>query len=433
MKRNNKIVAALFLTFFFSLTLSAQPKGGTVSVTLDHRDWTYQVGQKARFSILIQRDGQAINNINTHIEIGPEKMPPTLVMDTVLYQGQLAIDGGTLRQPGFLRCTVTTIIDGKPYKAMATAAFSPERIIATAALPEDFSAFWTQTITDARKVPLDPRMKLLTERSTGSLNVYEVSIQSYRRGARIYGILCIPKKEGQYPVVLKVPGAGVRAYRGDTTLAEKGIITFEIGIHGIPVTLTNEVYYNLASGALFEYYFSNLFDKDQYYYKRVYAGCVRAVDYLLSLPQSDTSKVAVYGGSQGGALAIVTAALHSKVKYLAALYPALSDMTGYLHGRAGGWPHMFSPGEKSKYTRPSMIQTVSYYDVVNFARRVCIPGWYSWGYNDEVCPPTTSYAVYNSIKAPKHLFIIKDSGHWMTPSQEKEVMKWLLKVLKPNP
>jgi cephalosporin-C deacetylase-like acetyl esterase len=157
------------------------------------------------------------------------------------------------------------------------------------------------------------------------------------------------------------------------------------------------------------------------------------VDYLLSLPQSDSSKVAVYGGSQGGALAIVTAALHSKVKYLAALYPALSDMTGYLHGRAGGWPHMFSPGEKSKYTRPSMIQTVSYYDVVNFARRVCIPGWYSWGYNDEVCPPTTSYAVYNSIKAPKHLFIIKDSGHWMTPSQEKEVMKWLLKVLKPNP
>jgi hypothetical protein len=121
------------------------------------------VGQKARFSILIQRYGQDINNINTHIEIGPEKMPPTLVMDTVLYQGQLAIDGGTLRQPGFLRCTVTTIIDGKPYKALATAAFSPERIIATAALPEDFSAFWTQTITDARKVPLDPRMKLLTE------------------------------------------------------------------------------------------------------------------------------------------------------------------------------------------------------------------------------------------------------------------------------
>jgi hypothetical protein len=46
-------------------------------------------------------------------------------------------------------------------------------------------------------------------------------------------------------------------------------------------------------------------------------------------------------GSQGGALSIVTAALDSRVRGLAAYYPALSDVTGYLHNRAGGWPHMF--------------------------------------------------------------------------------------------
>ena len=120
-------------------------------------------------------------------------------------------------------------------------------------------------------------------------------------------------------------------------LAEKGIITFEIGIHGIPVTMPTTVYYNLAFGALNEYYFNNLEDRDRYYYKRVYVGCVRAVDFLLTLPQADTSRLAVYGGSQGGALSIVTAALHDKIRYLVALYPALSDLTGYFHHRAGGW------------------------------------------------------------------------------------------------
>jgi cephalosporin-C deacetylase-like acetyl esterase len=297
-------------------------------------------------------------------------------------------------------------------------------------MPKDFSKFWTDAVTGARKIPMDSKMNLIRERSTGNINVYEVSFQSYRGGSRIYGILCAPKKEGSYPAVLKLPGAGVRAYKGDTALAEKGVITFEIGIHGIPVTLPNEVYYNLASGALHEYYFSNLNDKDRYYYKRVYVSSVRAIDFLLTLPQVDSSRVAVFGGSQGGALAIVTAALHDGVKYVAALYPAMSDLTGYFHHRAGGWPHMFSPSLNGTFEKPAMIETASYYDVVNFARILHVPGWYSWGYNDEVCPPITAYAVYNNIHASKELLITKETGHWLSTQQAEESTNWLLKMLK---
>jgi cephalosporin-C deacetylase-like acetyl esterase len=115
---------------------------------------------------------------------------------------------------------------------------------------------------------------------------------------------------------LKVPGAGVRAYYGDTALAKKGIVTFEIGIHGVTVTQPNIFYYDLAFGPLYQYYFFNLDSRDNYYYKRVYLGCLRAVDLLTSLPEVDTSRIAVYGGSQGGALSIVTAALDKRVKYV---------------------------------------------------------------------------------------------------------------------
>lgn len=430
--KKHKALIILCSFLFLFVVVRAQTSVPVVSavVSLDHSDWKYNLGQNALFTIVIEKDGKTLNNVVVHVEIGAEKMQPTTIKDSLLKKGQLTINGGTLSQPGFLRCIVTADVDGKKYRGLATAAFSTDSIVATAQMPQDFTKFWKETIMAARKIPMNSRMNLIRGRSNGLINVYEVSFQSYRNGSRIYGILCVPKKEGSYPVVLELPGAGVRAYKGDTALAEKGIITFEIGIHGIPVTLPNEVYYNLAFGALNEYYFFNLNDKDRYYYKRVYASCVRAVDFLLTLPQVDSSRVAVYGGSQGGALAIVTAALHERVKYVAALYPAMSDLTGYFHHRAGGWPHMFSPSLNGAFEKPAMIETASYYDVVNFARILHVPGWYSWGYNDEVCPPVTAYSVYNSIQAPKELFITKETGHWLSGQQAEESTNWLLKMLK---
>ncbi|HEV2831871.1 MAG TPA: acetylxylan esterase, partial [Hanamia sp.] len=171
-------------------------------------------------------------------------------------------------------------------------------------------------------------------------------------------------------------------------------------------------------------------DRDTYYYNRVYLGCLRAVDLLVSLPEVDTSQIAVYGGSQGGALSIVTAALDHRIKYVAAFYFALSDVTGYLHNRAGGWPHMFSPDNIATMGTKEKIHVSSYYDVANFAKLITIPGIYCWGFNDEVCPPTSIYAAYNNIHAPKENVITKEAGHGLSANQSIKVTDWLLQKLK---
>src|SRR5690606_33226154 len=250
------------------------------------------------------------------------------------------------------------------------------------------------------------------------------------KNSRIYGVLTVPKGAGKFPAILQVPGAGIRPYSGDLGKAGRGAITLQIGIHGIPIDLAPEVYANLSSGALNGYWNFNVSDKDIYYYRRVYLGCIRAVDFLVSLPQYDGKNLGIQGGSQGGALSIITAALDPRIKYLASMYPAMSDMTGYLNGRAGGWPHIFAGTNLEYYNYPDAIETIGYYDVVNFARILKTPGFYSWGFNDDTCPPTSYYSAYNEIKAAKEVFVVPETGHWTYPEQGKKSDDWLLEKLK---
>jgi cephalosporin-C deacetylase len=200
----------------------------------------------------------------------------------------------------------------------------------------------------------------------------------------------------------------------------------------VPVNLDAEVYDALRVAALTDYTKIFLDNRDRYYYRRVYLGCVRGNDFLVTHPKWDGKNLAVTGGSQGGALAIVTAGLDPRVTALVSVYPALSDLTGYVKGRAGGWPHMFREAGEGSERTPEKIKTSAYYDVVNFARRVKAPGYYTWGYNDEVCPPTSMYAAYNVIPAPKHLLLALETGHFTVPEQNDRWQAWLLGQLGVN-
>ena len=402
-----------------------------VAVSADHANWNYSIGEKVNFTITVTKNGSLVPNASVRYEIGPEKQDPTQKKSVIASTGIIKVDGGALSKAGFLRCIAVAEVDGKEYRNLATAGFAPGNIQPTVENPADFDNFWEKAKEDLAKIPMDAKMTLMPERCTEKTNVYHVNLQNYRLGSRLYGILCVPKKEGKYPALLQVPGAGVRAYGGDIATAEKGVITFQIGIHGVPVDMNPTVYTDLGSGPLSGYFNYNMDDKDRFYYKRVYLGCVRANDFLTSLPQYDGSNLAVTGGSQGGALSIITTALDSRVKSLGAFYPALSDVTGYLFDRAGGWPHYFDKANRSANEKKDKISTLSYYDVVNFARRVKVPGYYSWGYNDETCPPTSMYAAYNVISAPKDLYLALDTGHWTYPEQGEKMSAWLLGRLKP--
>ena len=419
----------LFPLVFMLLTMQlfAQPVRQLVQVvvTPDKADWNYKTNERAVFSVTVFRNNVPLDGIEIKYSIQPELMPAIEEGKLLLKNGVALVKAPGFNAFGFLRCTASVEVDGKTYSSYATAAYEPDKIEPTTTLPDDFQAFWEKGKQELAKVEMKPVMKLMPERCTDKVDVYHVGINNIK--GKVYGILCRPKAEGRYPAILHVPGAGIRPYFGDIAGAEQGFVTFQIGIHGIPVNLDPVVYTDLAAGALEGYQFANMDDKDFYYYKRVYLGCLRAIDFIESLDCFDGKTIGVTGGSQGGALSIITAGLDSRIGFLAAFYPALSDLTGYLNERAGGWPHMF----KNDFTaKPEKIETSKYYDVVNFARFVKVPGWYSWGYNDNVCPPTSMQAAYNVIPGNKELHIFQETQHWTFPEQNELRNNWLYSKLK---
>lgn len=407
-----------------------------VRVAPDHRDWTYQLGEPVKFRIMVTADNTPVDNATVTYSVGPEMMPVEKKTAAVPLEG-LVVDGGTLNVGGFIRCKVETEFAGRTYRGVATAAFAPETIQPFQTDPADFDAFWAKAKEDLAKIPLEPRLTLLPDACTDTVNVYHVSFRTLnqtwdRNPSRIYGILTEPKAPGKYPAVLKVPGAGVRPYSGDIGLAARGAIVLEIGIHGIPVNLPQSVYDALGSGAVHSYWVNQLDNKDAYYYRRVYLGCVRSNDFLTSLENWNGKDLLVMGASQGGQLSLVTAALDPRVTALSATHPAMCDVVAPLHGRAGGWPHPFKPredGRPSFHATPEKIATTGYYDAVNFARRIKVPGFYIWGFNDETCPPTSTFAAYNVITAPKTLAVQPEQAHTYPPEQGEAINRWVLSTL----
>jgi cephalosporin-C deacetylase-like acetyl esterase len=427
-----KKINCLLILFISLVSIGwAQPTEQLIKVmiTPNHEKWECNIGDASNFKISVLRNGVSIKNVKVVYQIGPERMKPFVIDSLQISEGSFTTGSYTMKEPGFLRCVVTTTLENKQYRNLVTIGYDIEKIQPTVTKPADFDAFWQKAKEELSKIPLDTKLTLLQDKSSSLTNVYQVNLQSYG-ASRLYGILCVPKKPGKYPAILQVPGAGIRPYNPDIEMADKGIIVFTIGIHGIPVNLDPSVYNDLNAGALKGYFFFNAENRDKFYYKRVYMGCVRANDFILSLPEFDGQHLAVSGNSQGGALSIVTASLDKRVKYLAAIHPALCDLTGYFNNRAGGWPHFFDNNNLPLYNNKEVINTLSYFDVVNFAKTLKTEGYYTWGFNDETCPPTSMYASYNSINAPKSTAVYLETGHWIYPEQKMQFNNWLIEKLK---
>ena len=397
----------------------------------DHADWLYQTGENAKVEVSfckygIPRDGEL------KYSIGNDMLQPDKHGSVKLKNGRAVINMGTKKTPGFRDMKLSVSLDGKTYEHHIKVGFSVDKIKPYTQEPQDFRSFWQKNVEELKQVPMSYTKELYKDYCTDKIDCYLVKLQIDKMGHYMYGFLFYPKnaQPGKHPVVLCPPGAGIKTIKDpmrNKYYAENGFVRFEVEIHGLDPRISSETFgeisraFNDRNGG---YLANGLENKDIYYMKHVYVGLVRCIDFLTSLPEWDGKNVAVQGGSQGGALAIVAAGLDSRVTQCVANHPALSDMAGYAaKGGTGGYPHFCR--QPQILSNKDCLNTLAYFDVVNFARYVKAPTYLTWGYNDVTCPPTTSYAVWNTLKCTKESLLTPINEHWTTAETNRGQMEWI--------
>lgn len=397
----------------------------------DHADWLYKTGEDATVEVQLYKYGVKVNG-EIQYEIAPDMLDATSKGTAKLNNGVARIKIGTRKTPGFQDLRLTAVVDGMKTQHHVKVGYGVNDIKPYTQMPDDFNAFWQRTIDEMHKTPLKFTREYVPEMSDDKIDCWLIKLQIDRTHC-MYGYLTMPKnaKAGSHPAVLCPPGAGVKTIKEPLSrryYAENGFIRLEVEIHGIDPRLTNDQFRELQN-AFGDYLTIGIDSPERYYMRHVYAGMVRCLDFLTSLPEWDHKKLAVQGGSQGGALALVTAGLDSRVTHCVANHPALTDMAAYAEkGRTGGYPHMHKSNllnNADGTPNRQNIRTLQYFDVINFCRQVTCPVRLTWGYNDSTCPPTTSYAAWNTLQCPKQCVITPINEHWTSTTMEQQHMEWL--------
>jgi len=390
--------------------------GDAVSLTTDHEDSIYDVGEEAVFTISVTNGGKPVEDgtvtyvVDDYLKVGQAGGFPQGNLPLGSEPSRIVVKG---TKPGFLRCQVTfTPEKGRPIKSVIGVGFSPTKIRLSMPVPDDFDAFWTEQKRQLAKVEFDPKLTPV-EHADESIVCFDVQVPC-AGGAPVSGYFSKPKeaKPKSLPAILWVHGAGVRSSSLSNAIkgAKAEMLSMDINAHGLPNGKPTEFYASASAGPLKDYRYAGRDDRDTIYFRGMYLRLVRAIDFLTSQPEWNGRDVVVIGHSQGGGQSLVAGGLDDRVTMIAVGVPAICDHSGNVAGRVNGWPKLVPNGADGK-PEPLPLEAARYVDAVNFATRCKAEAILSVGFIDSVCPPSSCYAAYNVLQGKKSVINEPRMGH----------------------
>ena len=298
--------------------------------------------------------------------------------------------------------------------------------------PADFDAYWDNALAEMKAV--DPQVEMVPN---DEIQVpYATCSHLYFTGvggARVHAKLIQPKK-------MEKPGPAVVMFHGYTgnsgdwleklAYAAAGITVAAIDVRGQGgrsediggvkgTTHAGQIIRGLDDAP------------EKLFFRSVFLDTAQLTGILMEMDSVDENRVGVFGGSQGGALALACAALEPRVKRAAVMYPFLSD---YLRvwkmeqaKDAYAELRLFFRRHDPQHKRETELFTrLGYIDIQNLAPRIQAEVLMAVGLEDTICPPSTQFAAYNKITSKKSLEFYPDYGHESLPGFLDQTLMFMM-------
>lgn len=324
-------------------------------------------------------------------------------------------------EPGFYQASIKWKIGEKTDSIQFRFGKNIEQLVSKPDKIIDLQGYWNRAKNELASIA--PQFKLTLKDSLSSTTrlVYLVEMRSLEN-VRIRGWYSVPKNGTKFPVIIRFPGFGGSFMPTDFYNVD-GFAEFLLNTrgHGNSKDDVNPGFGRPG------YYGFNMANKEKYIFKGAYMDCIRAVDFVCSRPEIDAKKIVLEGGSQGGRLAFVTAALDNKrIKLCVSNIPGFCDFPTLFKLKPGLDKYMLTlTYPEDRIILEQMLNVFSYIDMKNLAEFIRCPLMLGMGLFDDEHPSRTVMSAYNNVKSKKELLIFPEAKHETPKPFLLQELEWI--------
>ncbi|PTX93565.1 acetylesterase [Spartobacteria bacterium LR76] len=283
--------------------------------------------------------------------------------------------------------------------------------------PNDFTEYWDAALAELDATDPAPKLERSTEINPRNAEAFDLWFTGVG-GARIYAKYLRPKtREGKLPAVLHFHG-----YTGNSgewadklNYVGEGFVAAALDCRGQGGKSEDSgvVKGNTHHGHIIR----GLDDApEKLLFRSIFLDTAQLARVVMSFEEVDASRVATFGGSQGGALSLVCAALEPRIKKCVSVFPFLSDYRRIwemdlfkdAYAELRTFFRHFDPLHERE---DEIFNKLGYIDIKNLTPRIKADVLMAITLMDNICPPSTQFAAYNNISANKQSVVYPDYGH----------------------
>lgn len=296
--------------------------------------------------------------------------------------------------------------------------------------PEDFDEYWARALKELETV--DPSVEYIPSNFkvpyADCFDMYFTGV----RGARVHAKCLKPKNvQKKHPAIIMFHG-----YRGNSGDWVEKLPYVAMGFTVVAMDcrgqggLSEDVGNNVGTtygGHIIRGLEGN---PDDLMFRHIFLDTAELTKIVMNMEDVDADRVGVTGYSQGGALTIACAALEPRIKKIAPVYPFLSDykrvwqmdLAKEAYEELNYYFRFFDPLHEKE---DQVFTKLGYIDVKNLAKYIKSDILFTATLLDNICPPSTQFAIYNRLTSTKKLRVYNDFGHENLPRTNDDIFKYM--------